>query len=165
MQNTTRENDRYCFRLARDGNRALFLRCLFLPEPARCAMLAVAALDTELAHVKHAVSEELLGHMRHAWWCESLAELAQTGKARAHPVLLALAATDLPREPLLKLAQAYGDAYPAVPENAAAMVESLAPADAPGWKKAGNIIAEHHKKHGDARPNRLLARLFLASLF
>jgi len=54
-----------------DHNRDRFYQCLFVPQEAREALYAVLALDVELAHIRRAAKEEVMGHMRHAWWQES----------------------------------------------------------------------------------------------
>jgi len=60
--------------------------------PARSRLIALLALDLELARIPHTVSEPLLGQMRLQWWRGALAETRQ-GSAPAHPVAQALAET------------------------------------------------------------------------
>ncbi len=57
---------------------------------ARRALMALYALNDELARVADSVTQPLLGEMRFAWWREALEEAA-AGRPRAHPVLAAIA--------------------------------------------------------------------------
>jgi phytoene synthase len=60
--------------------------------PARSRLVALLALDLELARIPHTVSEPALAQMRLQWWREALDE-ARQGRAAAHPVAQALAET------------------------------------------------------------------------
>lgn len=58
---------------------------------ARAEVVALYALNHELARVAESVSNPLIGEIRLAWWREGLEALAAGQPARAHPVLQALA--------------------------------------------------------------------------
>ncbi len=60
--------------------------------PARSRLIALLALDLELARIPRSVSEPLLGQLRLQWWREAVAA-ARRGGAPAHPVAQALAET------------------------------------------------------------------------
>jgi 15-cis-phytoene synthase len=140
----------YLLQMVRNHNRDRFLQSLFVPEPARDAVLAVYSLDAELAHVRAHVSEEMLAHIRYAWWEESLADIAAGKKPREHPVLLAIAENNLGAAGLA-LAQKYRAAYPDAPmENIAdESVALLIPTNVQMlWDKAGRIITKHRTRHG-----------------
>jgi phytoene/squalene synthetase len=143
----------YCGDIVRNQAPDLFLLALFVPEAARESLLAVYALDAELAHVHHIVHEEMIGHIRYAWWQEALEAIAQGEKPREHPVLVALPSSITPE--CLKLVEHYRSAYPELPSDRAIMEEiSLAfiRADAPqaeaGWRKAKAIIDRHRARFG-----------------
>ena len=65
--------------------------CLFLPESQREHVFALMAFHVELARIPGSVSEEMLGHIRFAWWREALDEVFAGGTVRKHPVVEALA--------------------------------------------------------------------------
>ena len=64
--------DDYCADLVRRLDYDRFLMSLFVPQTERPALLAVCALNAELAQVRSLVSEEMIGHIRLAWWQEAL---------------------------------------------------------------------------------------------
>jgi NADH dehydrogenase [ubiquinone] 1 alpha subcomplex assembly factor 6 len=82
----------HCVREARRRDRDRYLCALFAPMPARSRLIALLALDLELARIPHTVSEPLLGQMRLQWWRDAIAE-ARQGRPPAHPVVQALAET------------------------------------------------------------------------
>uniref|UniRef100_UPI0013DD3233 squalene/phytoene synthase family protein n=1 Tax=Sandarakinorhabdus rubra TaxID=2672568 RepID=UPI0013DD3233 len=78
---------------ARDRDR--WLACLYAPAAARPGLIALFALDCELAQLVATTSEPLIGEIRLAWWRERLGEL-DAGTAPAQPLLQALLAHALP---------------------------------------------------------------------
>jgi phytoene synthase len=78
---------------ARDRDR--WLACLYAPASARGGLIALFALDLELAQLVASTTEPMLGEIRLAWWRERLAEL-DAGKAPAQPLLVALRDHALP---------------------------------------------------------------------
>ncbi|RME64072.1 MAG: squalene/phytoene synthase family protein [Alphaproteobacteria bacterium] len=80
----------YCLAMVRAGDHARYLTALYADRAARPALLALYAFNLELARVREAVSEPLLGEIRFAWWRETVESL-YGGHARAHPVAQALA--------------------------------------------------------------------------
>jgi phytoene synthase len=82
-----------------------WLSSRFIGEAARRAdVVALYALDAELARAARRASQPMLGEIRLAWWRERIEALFQGEPAPAHPVLAAVAEAiarrDLP-EPLL----------------------------------------------------------------
>lgn len=82
-----------------------WLAARFVAEPdRRDELLALYALNDELARVAESVREPMIGEMRLAWWREALDAVCEGRGPRGHPVLEALAAAlttgRLPREPL-----------------------------------------------------------------
>jgi 15-cis-phytoene synthase len=78
---------------ARDRDR--WLACLYAPAVARPGLIALMALDLELAQLVVTTTEPMLGEIRLAWWRERLEEL-DAGKVPAQPLLAALKAHALP---------------------------------------------------------------------
>ena len=70
---------------------------------ARSDLVALYALDRELARIPRLVAEPLAGEIRFAWWREALEEIDAGAGVGAHPVLQALA--DVARRRGLKLAE------------------------------------------------------------
>jgi hypothetical protein len=157
--------------LVREHAPDLFLLSLFVPGQAREALLALYALEVELAHVHHAVREEALGHIRYAWWEESVQAIGSGLPAREHPVLMALKPELIPYA--LPLVDSYRKHYPEYPPDHAAfvgkisreLIQSLYPSAQAGWQEAKNIIDTHRKQYGDKANLRLNLKLIWAGLF
>ena len=73
-----------------DPDRWLASR-LISDAAVRSDVLAVLALDAELARVRSVVSEALLGEIRLTWWQEALDEITEHRPVRRHPTVQALA--------------------------------------------------------------------------
>lgn len=74
----------------RAGDEDRWLAARFVADPARRAeLVALYALNLEIARVAESVTNPLMGEIRLAWWSEGLDEIAADGAARA-PVLEAL---------------------------------------------------------------------------
>lgn len=82
--------------MVRDADRDRWLATLYAPAALRPALLAVHALDLELAKVAATTTDVMLGEIRLAWWRERLDALDR-GEVPAQPVLRALAAEVVPR--------------------------------------------------------------------
>lgn len=68
-----------------------WLAARLVSDPARRRdLLALYALNDEIARVAESVSQPMLGEMRFAWWREAVTEAAE-GRPRVHPVLQAIA--------------------------------------------------------------------------
>jgi phytoene synthase len=93
-----------------DGDRWLASR--FAPREARARLIAIYALNHEIARTGDVVSQAAIGDIRLAWWREALGEVFSGGQARPHPVLGAFARahaqTPLPRDALEALIDARG---------------------------------------------------------
>jgi len=77
----------------RDRDR--WLAALYAPAAARPGLMALFALDAELAHVVATTTEPMLGEIRLAWWRERLEGL-DAGQVPAQPLLQAISAHLLP---------------------------------------------------------------------
>ncbi|WP_419815137.1 squalene/phytoene synthase family protein [Glacieibacterium sp.] len=82
--------------LVRSADRERWLAVQYAPAAVRPALLALHALDLELAKVVDTTTEPMLGEIRLAWWRERLEGLDK-GQVPAQPVLQALATEVLPR--------------------------------------------------------------------
>lgn len=84
----------YCNAQVRRFDRERWLTALFAPEKARRGLLALYALNVEIARIPDLVREPGAGLIRLQWWREALEELGQ-GQVRPHPVLQALRGLDI----------------------------------------------------------------------
>jgi NADH dehydrogenase [ubiquinone] 1 alpha subcomplex assembly factor 6 len=82
-------------RTVRDGDYDRFLTTLFAPPAKREPLFALIALNLEIARIRDAVREPMLGQIRLQWWREALAEAA-AGKPRRHDVLEGLSGAAVP---------------------------------------------------------------------
>jgi phytoene synthase len=156
-------------------NRDRFLQCLFVPEPARQQLITLYALEVELSHVHHAVREEMIGHIRYAWWQEAVEGLFDGKPARGHPVLEALKpiidAGYIDRSLLVALIESYREHFPQLPpegaskadETAKAMLDVTAAHAVTGWARAGRIIASHRARFARGAGGWLAAKLLWGS--
>jgi phytoene synthase len=78
-------------RIARSGDPDRALAALFAPRDTRADLLALYALNVELARIAEQVSEPELGAIRLQWWREAIPRAAQ-GETTGHPVADALGA-------------------------------------------------------------------------
>ncbi|HEY2892072.1 MAG TPA: phytoene/squalene synthase family protein [Dongiaceae bacterium] len=85
------QENSYCGALLRRHDADRYLTALFAPGERREALFALYAFNLEIARMREAVSEPMMGLIRLQWWRDALAEVAQ-GKARAHEVVRPLAA-------------------------------------------------------------------------
>jgi len=83
------DDDRHCADLLRSADPDRWLIALWCPVAARASLVALFALDVELARVVETTTEPMIGRIRLAWWREQLEALG-TGSPPAHPVLRAL---------------------------------------------------------------------------
>ena len=153
-----------------------FLAAMFLPPDIHAAVIAIYALDIELEHVHHVVKEEMMGHIRYAWWQENIEGL-HNGVVKEQPVLQALANINIPIESLLAIVTAYRESFPEHPPKIDAIIYNVvkdfvdschteraevslqARGDKDKWKKATAIISHHRQKYGAKRSSWLLIKL------
>lgn len=164
------QKESYCADMVRAHDRDLYALSLFAPAPAREGLLAIYALATELAHIRHMVSEEMIGHIRYAWWRETLEKLYSGIPRPGHPVLEALQPLNLPQPYVMALVESYAEPYPAPPKGETEALEVLslsyltenAPKALKPWQKANAIINRHKEKHGPKRHSWLMLKLLVA---
>lgn len=140
----------YCRNLARENAYGEYLCVLTLAPAFRSQALALLALDVELRQVADKVAEEMMAHIRYAWWRESLASLE---KPRDHPVLRALSASQLTysvMEPMIEKAQAAWPNASATHDTFHTAVKMLLKGDVAQltrWRKSLAVA----QKHGQGR--------------
>jgi 15-cis-phytoene synthase len=71
-----------------------WLASRFAPADVRARLIAIYALNHEIARTAEIVSQPAMGAIRLAWWREALAEVAEGKPPRAHPALQAYAAVE-----------------------------------------------------------------------
>jgi phytoene/squalene synthetase len=98
--------------LVRRVDEDRWLASRFAPKDTRARLLAVYALNHEIARTAELVTQDVIGDIRLAWWMEAVAEIYSGRTPRAHPALQAYAAAvreaNLPRKPLDDLIEARG---------------------------------------------------------
>ncbi len=88
--NAARDAADYCATLVRVQDRDRFLAAQFAEPAARGRLLALLAMDAEMAGAARAVHEPILLRMRIQWWREALAAVLAGGPPPRQPVLIAL---------------------------------------------------------------------------
>jgi NADH dehydrogenase [ubiquinone] 1 alpha subcomplex assembly factor 6 len=77
--------------ITRRHDRDRFQTALFAPAAHREALFALYAFNYEIARVREAVTQPMLGRIRLEWWRENIAAAFAGGAVRRHPVVEALA--------------------------------------------------------------------------
>jgi len=86
------ENE-HCAQLVRVADRDRYLAALLAPHGPREGLMALYALDAELAGVRAKITEPLAGEIRLQWWRDAIAALyrdIEDKEAAGHPVMQAL---------------------------------------------------------------------------
>lgn len=81
-----------CHRIVKSGDEDRYFAALLAPHPQRDHLMALYALNLELAKIRLKVSEPMLGEIRLQWWREVLDQIYGGLPVRQHEVALALAA-------------------------------------------------------------------------
>ncbi|MDX1974934.1 MAG: squalene/phytoene synthase family protein [Rickettsiales bacterium] len=154
------KNPSYCAEQVLKHDKDRFLLSLFVHDAAREPLLAIYALNVEFVHIFDVVSEEMIGHVRLAWWQEALDELFAGTAVRPHPVLQALAPlveaghiSEIVIEPLIS---SYRASFPEKPldmdrlleKAASTLIRSLDVRSLSLWKKANQVIRIHRIRYG-----------------
>jgi len=84
------ELETYCAGQVRKYDYDRFLVTLFAPAELREDLFSLYAFNHEVAKIREAVSEPMLGEIRLQWWREAIEGIAE-GKPRNHEVVLPLA--------------------------------------------------------------------------
>lgn len=99
----------HCEALLREGDPDRYWAILFAPAEKRPYLFALYAFNFEIARVREAVREALMGEIRLQWWRDALQGEVR-GDVRANPVAAALDDTivkfRLPRQALVDLIEA-----------------------------------------------------------
>ena len=134
----------YVGEAARRHDRDRYLCTLFAPDSAREGLFALYAFNIEIAKIREAVSEPMLGQIRLQWWREAV-EGIYAGTPRKHEVVAALvpviAAHDLSRRPFDELIDArQTDLDETPPPDLAALLDYARATTAPLNELAGKIL-------------------------
>lgn len=107
-------NQAFCANEARARDFPFYAASLFVPPGPRRGWLALAAFNAEVAQVRDHVTQPLTGEVRLQWWRDALTGEgagADRDGVRSNPVaaemLRAIAAYDVPVEPLIRLIDAH----------------------------------------------------------
>ncbi|MEL6259237.1 MAG: squalene/phytoene synthase family protein, partial [Pseudomonadota bacterium] len=129
----------------------------------RRALISLYAFNYELARVRTAVSEPMLGAIRFQWWRDALEELAAGAPPRDHDVVHAIVDAGLPLRRLQALVDAHEIAFETKdrgkePEDALAAlaVELIDPSSAQAFVKTAAALgaAFAGARRGDAEPHK-----------
>lgn len=131
-------------RLART-QRGPYLAALSAPGDNQPGLLALLALQAELARIPSVVSEPMLGRIRVQWWMDVMPSVVNGG-ALSHPVAQALAPMGLNLETLRSIVDAHNFAFE---DGMASVAEHLDHAGASGGALA-TIMLDVLGLEGDA---------------
>lgn len=135
----------HCAQQARGAARLHYLCAISLSPHQRGQALAAIALETELRSIALKAAEEMIGHIRFAWWRETLEGLA-AGQARpGHPVLelLQVYAKAEDYAALLSLVDAVEESYPAVQPQPVAYLDTVLSQITPAITPALKAMQRH----------------------
>jgi 15-cis-phytoene synthase len=134
----------HCFDLVRRDDRDRWLASLFWPAEARPHAHALLAFDAEIARVREAVSQPMLGEIRYQWWRDVIEKEAPAGNPVAGALVDTISRFNLPKAELLALIEArsfdlYDDPMPTeaalenyLSDTSAALLSAIARVLAPG---------------------------------
>lgn len=155
---------KYCTQQVREKAYAEYLCACFADTALRDRLLAMLALDIELASIPTKAREGMIASIRFAWWREHIE--GQPGKRfqDGHPVLTALRETGADAEACLRILLSHAEAYPhsqPVPSVALGRLFESMPTGSGNamWYKARSVAKRHHKKYGEVLPTWLAFKL------
>lgn len=114
-----------CARLVKSGDPDRFLSARFAPPESRATLMAIYAVNLEIARAPWASREALVAQMRLRWWQDEIAKIYRGEAVDSHEILPALREVifdhNLPQSLFEKLIVArHFDIYSDAHENAAA---------------------------------------------
>ncbi len=165
------DNQHYCSDLTHKSQPDMFLASLFVPPDARRDLHVLYAFAAEIAAIRTVVTEELLAHIRYAWWAESLGKPNQ-----AHPVLEMLTPliqnAHVSIDGLTSLIEQHRSHYPeALTSNemlyglSEALLESAYPNALNSFKKGAGVIQAHRQVYGQSKNSWLYMKLLMKGVF
>ena len=81
----------YCATEVKTHDPDRYLWCLTFAPDVREAMFAIVAFNSKIERIPDVTSEAMIGHIRYAWWRETIEEIFSQKPVRKHPVAEALA--------------------------------------------------------------------------
>ncbi|MEZ5690372.1 MAG: squalene/phytoene synthase family protein [Rickettsiales bacterium] len=160
------EYSHYCVQV-KNQRYDFFVSLMFIPSHLREVAVAICALDIELMSIHSNVKEEMMGHIRYAWWQEAI-ESIKNGEIRAQPLIQALARAEINEDIVIPIINSYRENFPDKPSNSDNILRDtikkylLSKADKKEikkWEKSVSIINKHNAKHGNKKNWLLLSRL------
>ena len=151
MSNTKHsETETYCAKQVKSYDYDRFLITLFAPGNVREDLFSLYAFNHEVAKIREAVSEPMLGEIRLQWWREAMDGIEE-GKPRNHEVILPLFEAcekhGLSKENFLKVIDARtADIYDENPKTIEEFEEYLGATSGNLMKIAAYIIGERDEK-------------------
>jgi phytoene synthase len=124
----------------RHNDEDRWLASRFAPADVRARLVAIYALNHEIARTAETVSQAAIGDIRLAWWREALAEIASGKPPRAHPILQAIFARDAAAPAWERLIAARGRDLDAQPFATWAELEDYLDATAGGVMRVAIAI-------------------------
>jgi len=76
-----------CANAVHSGDYDRFLCTLFAPAVSREAIFALLALNLEIARIPEVTQEDIIAHIRYAWWREALGECAEGKPTKRHAII------------------------------------------------------------------------------
>lgn len=171
MNSTPNASALHALHLLRDHARDEYFALSTLPPSARAALLPIAALEVELREIALKTSEEIIGHIRFAWWREQLQKLEAGQAVSGHPLLELLQVPMTSKainfamlEPVMDAVQ---NAYPTYLSESTDALHSLIlqllnDTDGAKYSRARMLIHRHRTAHGARKNIWLLMKLFFA---
>lgn len=96
----------YCAEQVRQGDPDRFATAMLAPMPTRGWLLSLYAFNLELARLREAVREPMLGEIRLQWWRDAIGECFDGTPRRhqvVHPLASLISEVGLPKEPFLAM--------------------------------------------------------------
>jgi phytoene synthase len=121
-----------------------WLASRFAPVEARARLIAIYALNHEIARTADVVTQAAIGDIRLQWWRDALAEVFEGRTVRAQPVLAVIAQvhreTPLPRAALGALIDARGRDLDAAPFATFAEIDAYLEGTAGNLMRAASAV-------------------------
>ncbi len=140
------ELETYCAKQVKKHDYDRFLISLFAPSEVREDLFSLYAFNYEVAKIREAVSEPMLGEIRLQWWREAIDGIAE-GKPRNHEVVLPLNNAfhrhSLPKDSFMKIIDARAaDIYDEPPATITEFEDYLGATSGNLMKMAAFIVGE-----------------------
>lgn len=144
-----------CLEQVRRLDHDRYLATLLAPHDCRDALIVLYAFNAEIARVREAVSEAMLGEIRLEWWRETVEALA-AGEVRGHEVAVAMGQTGIVHalgiEPLIALIDARARDLDDEPFADMSALEAYAAGTSSSLMRMAAILAGNRRDHPAIEP-------------